>query len=102
MDERVRWTEVTRLNFIAVHLVGMQDSIRIELGDSSPDLPLLPDDAGSPIKWGCYTTAEGKVVWAELSVLPQRHCASARPQSPPEQFERDFRFSSRGVGEVTE
>lgn len=73
MEERVCWTAVTRLNFITVRMMGMQNSIRIELGDSSPDLPLLPDDIGSPIKRGCYATAEGKVVWAELSVLAQRH-----------------------------
>lgn len=73
MEERVCWAAVTRLNFITVRLVGMEDSIRIELGDSCPDLPLLTEDTGSSIKWGCYATTEGKVVWAELSVLPQRH-----------------------------
>jgi hypothetical protein len=53
-DEHVRWTEVTRVNFITVHLLGREDSIRIKVWDSSPNLPLLPDDAGSPVKRGCY------------------------------------------------
>jgi hypothetical protein len=54
-DEHVRWTEVTRINFfITVHLLGREDSIRIKVWDSSPNLQLLPDDAGSPVKRGCY------------------------------------------------
>lgn len=40
-DEHVRWTEVTRINFITVHLLGREDSIRIKVWDSSPNLPLL-------------------------------------------------------------
>ncbi len=89
-DEHVHWTQVTRINFITVHLLGLEDSIRIEVWDSAPTLPLLPDNAGSPVKRGCYPTAGGKVVWAELSVLPQRRKTSARPQlPPPEQCEQD-------------
>ncbi len=67
----MHWTEVTRINFITVHLLGLEDSIRIQVGDSAPNLPLLPDDAGSPVKQGCYAAAGGKVVWAELSVRPK-------------------------------
>lgn len=89
MDEHVHWTEVTRINLITVHLLSLEDSIRIEIWDSAPNLPLLPDDAGSPVKRGCYATAGGKVVWAELSVLPQRRKTSTRPAPPPEQFEQD-------------
>jgi hypothetical protein len=89
MDEHVHWTEITRINFITVHLLGWEDSIRIEVWDSAPTLPLLPNNAGSPVQRGCYATAGGKVVWAELSVLPQHRKTSARPQSPPENPEQD-------------
>jgi len=34
----------------SVHLLGREDSIRIEVWDSAPNLPLLPDNAGSPVK----------------------------------------------------
>ncbi|MCA1709255.1 MAG: hypothetical protein LC808_40620, partial [Actinobacteria bacterium] len=52
MDEHVHWTEVTRINFITVHLLCREDSIRIEVWDSATNR-------------GCYATADGKVVWAE-------------------------------------
>jgi hypothetical protein len=87
MDEHVHWAKVTRINFITVHLLDLEDSIRIEVWDSAPTLPLPPDDAGSPIKRGSYATAGGKVVWAELPVLPQRRKTSTRPQPTPEQHE---------------
>ncbi len=38
-DERVHWTEITRINFITVHLLGLEDSIRIEVWDSAPKEP---------------------------------------------------------------
>lgn len=66
MDEHVHWTEVTRINFISVHLLSLEDSVRLEVWDSASNLPPLPDDAGSPLKRRCYATAGGKVVWAEL------------------------------------
>jgi hypothetical protein len=50
MDEHVHWTELTRINFITVHLLGREDSIRIEIWDSAPNLPRLSDNAGSPVK----------------------------------------------------
>ncbi len=87
-DEHVHWTEVTRINSITVHLLSLEDSIRIEVWDSAPNMPLLPDNAGSPVKRGCYATAGGKVAWAELLVLPQRRKTSALPQPPPEQCEQ--------------
>jgi hypothetical protein len=31
MDEHVHWTEITRINFITVHLLGRENSIRIEV-----------------------------------------------------------------------
>lgn len=89
MDEHVHWTEVIRLNFITVHLLGLEGSIRIEVWDSAPNLPLLSDDANSPIKWGSYATAGGKVIWAELAVLPQRRKTNTQHQSTPEQFEQN-------------
>lgn len=79
MDEHVPWTQVTCINFITVHLLGLEDSIRIEVWDSALTLPLLPDETRSPVKRGSYATAGGKVVWAELSVLPQRRKTSPHP-----------------------
>jgi hypothetical protein len=79
MDEHAHWTEITRINFITVHLLAQEDSIRIEVWDSAPNLPLLPDNAGSPVKRGCYATAGGKVAWVELSVLPQRRKTKRSP-----------------------
>jgi len=53
-----------------VRLLGLEASIRIEVWDSAPNPPLLHDETGSPVKRGCYPAARGKVVWAELLVLP--------------------------------
>ncbi|MGH3997733.1 MAG: hypothetical protein ACRDTJ_09760 [Pseudonocardiaceae bacterium] len=88
-DERVRWTELTRIEYITVRLLGFETSIRIEVWDSAPNPPFLPDDAGSPIKRGCYPTPRGRVVWAELPVLPQRRKPNLPPRSPAKQFGQD-------------
>ncbi len=88
-DERVRWTELPRIEYITVRLLGLEASIRIEVWDSAPNPPLLPDDASSPIKRGCYPTPRGKVVWAELPVLPQRRKSSPSSRAPAEQFGQD-------------
>ncbi|MCA1602988.1 MAG: hypothetical protein LC776_15595, partial [Acidobacteria bacterium] len=62
-------------------------SIRIEVWDSAPNPPILPDQAGSLVKRGSYPTARGKVVWAELPLLPRRTNSHAlRP--PPEELGR--------------
>jgi len=86
MEARVDWNELTRIEFITVRLLGFEASIRIEVWDSAPNPPLLPDEAGSSIKRGSYPTPRGKVVWAELAVYPHR---SSTPQPPAEQFGQD-------------
>ena len=84
--ERVHWTELTRIEYITVQLYGSEESIRIEVWDSAPNPPTLPN-TGPPIKRGWYSTPGGKVVWAELSLVPQHR--KARPEPPPEQFAQD-------------
>lgn len=42
MDEHVRWTELTRIEFITVRMLGFETSIRVEVWDSAPNLPALP------------------------------------------------------------
>lgn len=88
-QERIHWTELTRIEYITVRLLGLETSIRIEVWDSAPDPPLLPNDASSPVKRGYHPTTRGKVVWAELPVLPHHRKPSLPPQPPAEQFARD-------------
>ena len=88
MDERVRWTEVAHMEFITVRLLGLEASIRIEVWDSTPNPPALPDDTGEVIKRGSYPTARGKVVWAELPVLPRHSQPHAPLRPPPDELER--------------
>jgi hypothetical protein len=85
-QERVYWTELTRIEYITVQLYGFEESVRIEVWDSGPNLPQLPEN-GSPIKRGYYPTPRGKVVWVELPILPQR--PNHPPQPAPEQFVQD-------------
>lgn len=81
MDEH---PDLENVNFIAMRLLGLETSIRIEVWDSAPsDPPLLPS-AGSPVKRGSYLASGGKVVWAELSLLPPRRSPPLLP--PVEQF----------------
>ncbi len=96
MDEHVRWTELTSIEFITVRLLGFETSIRIEVWDSAPNPPALPPEASSTVKRGCYPTACGKVVWAELPVLPRRRRPSSHPRPPAEQFRQSQtpRFSA--------
>ncbi|MGH3974446.1 MAG: hypothetical protein ACRDS9_14120 [Pseudonocardiaceae bacterium] len=63
-DERMHWTELTRVEYITVRLLGFETRIRIEVWDSAPNPPLPREDADSPIKRGYYPTPRGKVVWA--------------------------------------
>lgn len=97
-EERVHWTELTRIEYITIQLLGFEASVRIEVWDSAPNPPVLPDEADSAIKRGWYPTPGGKVVWAEVAVLPERRGSSLqagqeqvhgeRPviAPPPEQF----------------
>jgi hypothetical protein len=88
-QERMYWTGLTRIEYITVQFYGSEESVRIEVWDSAPNLPLLPEETDSPIKRGCYPTPRGKVVWVELPILPQRCTPTHLPQSPPEQFVQD-------------
>lgn len=87
MDEVVRWTDVTHMEFIVVWLLGFETSFRIEVWDGGPNLPALPDDADSLIQRGCYPASRGKVVWVELPVSLARRKASPDP-SPSDELER--------------
>ena len=86
-QERMYWAELTRIEYITIQLYGFEESVRIEVWDSAPNLPLLPEEKDSPIKRGCYPTPRGKVVWVELPLLPQR--PSHPSQSSTEQFAQD-------------
>lgn len=77
------WGELEKLNLVHVRLVGLEDSVVIEVWDVSEQVPMLrkaDDDAegGRGLllvrhlakRWGFHATGAGKVVWAELAVLP--------------------------------
>jgi hypothetical protein len=85
--ERMYWTELTRIEYITVQIYGSPESVRIEVWDSAPNPPLLPEDTESPVKRGYYPTSRGKVIWVELPLLPQR--AHHPSQPPTEQFAQD-------------
>lgn len=83
-EDRSEWTELTRIEFITVRILSLDTSIRIEVWDSAPNPPILENTAGAYVRRGCYPTVKGKVVWAELSLLPQSRNPLLPP--PPEQF----------------
>ncbi len=85
-QERVYWTELTRIEYITVQLYGFDEGIRIEVWDSAPNPPTLPN-TDPPIKRGWYSTPGGKVVWAELPLVPRHR--NPLPAPPPEQFAQD-------------
>ena len=83
-EERMYWTELTRIEYITVQLYYFEKSVRIEVRDSAPNPPLLSEETDSPVKRGYYPIPRGKVVWVELPLLPQR---PSRPSQPlTEQF----------------
>jgi hypothetical protein len=88
MDIRPRWAELDHLNLITVRLFGLEASIRIEVWDSCPHRPALPDNADTAIKRGYYPTARGKVVWAELPAPPRRYPPHTPLFPPPEELPR--------------
>lgn len=61
-EKRSHWTKPTRIEFITVHLLGLEASIRIEVWDSAPNPPALTPEADATIRCGCYPAARGKVV----------------------------------------
>jgi hypothetical protein len=40
-EERMRWTELARIEYITVQLYGSPESVRIEVWDSAPNPPSL-------------------------------------------------------------
>ncbi|CAM5264738.1 ATP-binding protein [Streptomyces microflavus] len=97
------WDELERLGLVHVRLVGLSDSVVVEVWDVSGEPPRLQrvgDDAEGgrglllvqqlATRWGSYRTTGGKAVWAQLAArppLPQRprgerrggRSAAARP-----------------------
>jgi hypothetical protein len=47
--ERMYWTELTRIEYITIQLYGFEESVRIEVWDSAPNPPLLPEETESPL-----------------------------------------------------
>lgn len=86
-DDRSVWADLLRIEFITVRLLGFEGSVRIEVWDSAPNLPVLDETTGGYVRRGSYPIPKGKVVWAELPVYPRR--SSFSPQPPAEQFRQD-------------
>ncbi|MFD3790026.1 ATP-binding protein [Streptomyces cyaneofuscatus] len=109
------WGELERIDLVHVRLVGLPDSVVVEVWDVSGEPPRLRragDDAEGgrglflvqelAARWGSYGTAGGKAVWAQLAVrppLPQRpqsgerrgSKAAAAPPGPDAAFLRRVR-----------
>lgn len=83
-DEHPQWSELGHLNLIRVRLVGLNDSLVIEIWDSDPYPPAhadtdLDEDTSHSLqlierltsRWDSYPVPQGKVVWAELPLYPR-------------------------------
>ncbi|MFE2290211.1 ATP-binding protein [Streptomyces sp. NPDC059452] len=83
LPEPPTWGELGRLGLVHLRLVGLRDSVVVEVWDVSDEPPVLKhadDDAEGgrglvlvqelAARWGSYRTAGGKVVWAELAARP--------------------------------
>ncbi len=92
-DAHPRWSELDKLNLISVQLVGLENSVVIEVWDSDPYPPAMKSedvDAESSYglhlipqvahRYGSYPKGTGKVVWAELIVTAR---ATQTPPPPP-------------------
>ncbi|MEV0888828.1 ATP-binding protein [Streptomyces microflavus] len=77
------WDELERLGLVHVRLVGLSDSVVVEVWDVSDEPPRLQrvgDDAEGgrglllvqelATRWGSYRTTGGKAVWAQVAVRP--------------------------------
>jgi hypothetical protein len=78
------WAELGALNLISVRLLGLEQSIVIEVWDVDPRKPVTQDvdfnaESGRGLflveavtsRWGSRPVWPGKVVWAELPVRPR-------------------------------
>src|SRR5882757_8224006 len=97
MGKRPTWPELEGVAVITVCLVGLKNSIVIEVRDCDPSEPVLKDatpddDNGRGLflvdslasRWGSFPYHGGKVVWAELPVYARSsHGLPKRPWSPP-------------------
>ncbi|MDT0495374.1 ATP-binding protein [Streptomyces griseus] len=98
LAESPTWAELEGLGLVHVRLVGLRDSVVVEVWDVSDEPPVLEhadDDAEGgrglflvqrlASRWGSYRTAGGKVVWAELAARPPlpRRQASERSVARP-------------------
>lgn len=70
LEPRSDWTG--HLNLINVRLVRLDHAVGVEVWDSDPFPGDLSATVGDGLKHGCYPLAPGKVVWAQLPVLPRR------------------------------
>lgn len=82
-DEREHWTALTAPEFIAVRLLGLEASIRIEVWDRSLTRPALTNEASAHVRRGSYAVGDRTVVWAELPLLPRRSGPVAPIHLPP-------------------
>ncbi|MFD8469931.1 ATP-binding protein [Streptomyces cyaneofuscatus] len=97
------WGELERLDLVHVRLVGLRNSVVVEVWDVSDEPPRLQRVGGDSedgrglflvqelaARWGSYRTAGGKAVWAQMTVrppLPRRpgggEGRGGRPATPP-------------------
>ncbi|MET9481637.1 ATP-binding protein [Streptomyces sp. NPDC006638] len=97
------WDGLKGLGLVTVRLVGLPDSVVIEVWDVSEKQPTVQydpaheDESGRGLflvhrcakRWGVYRVTGGKVVWAELAVrpvpppLPKRQRRQQRSEPPP-------------------
>ncbi|MET9923934.1 MULTISPECIES: ATP-binding protein [unclassified Streptomyces] len=94
------WDELERIGLVHVRLVGLPDSVVVEVWDVSDEPPRLQrvgdDSEGGrglvlvqelATRWGSYRTTGGKAVWAQLAArppLPQRPQSGERQGSHPD------------------
>jgi hypothetical protein len=80
VEPNPRWGDLESLALLAVRLIGLDNSVIIEVWDVSPAEPRVtaaaPDEEGHGLvivrhlatRWGSYPHRTGKVAWAELAV----------------------------------
>lgn len=102
LAEQPAWGGLERLDLVHVRLVGLRDSVVVEVWDVSEEPPALrraDDDAEDgrglllvqqlAADWGSYPTTGGKAVWAQLSARPPLsrrpgpECHGDGPAGPP-------------------
>ncbi|WP_327233811.1 ATP-binding protein [Streptomyces sp. NBC_01317] len=97
------WDGLKGLGLVTVRLIGLPDSVVIEVWDVSEEEPALrhdtapEDESGRGLllvhrcakRWGVYRVTGGKVVWAELAVGP------VPPPPPLPKRQRQRQWSER-------